>query len=320
MSRASRAEKKAKKNKVTISDQYDESSRVLTDAEAHRDVSYELPSFLSQMLQCFKVQMKRYTRQKIMWISLVLLALIPIIYYSLKAVSQSVQLLPETDFANIYMANLLSFGGLAIPLLSAIACGSMLSQEFNERTVFLSLPLPMSRFAFYIGKFFAALVLIEGTVAAAYGISILIAMQETTYLYSGSIFTSFLLAMTFAFFCCAISYAMSTKLRRGSSMLPFITVYIVLPVLGIVGYVLSDIEIVKTVCTYIPSFEMDMAINCLGDATTMTVSGIVVSMFVATSMLSITFPSNIALMISVTILISILLLYLGYRVVKRRDM
>ena len=60
MSRASRAEKKAKKNKVTISDQYDESSRVLTDAEAHRDVSYELPSFLSQMLQCFKVQMKRY--------------------------------------------------------------------------------------------------------------------------------------------------------------------------------------------------------------------------------------------------------------------
>ena len=63
MSKASKAERKAqkaaRKNATTINDQYDESSRVLSDEEAHRNVSYELPSFGTQVRQCFKVQMKR---------------------------------------------------------------------------------------------------------------------------------------------------------------------------------------------------------------------------------------------------------------------
>ncbi len=316
MSRASKAEKKAaKKSAVTINDQYDESSRQLTDEEAHRNVSYELPSFGTQVRQCFKVQMKRYTRQRIMWVCVILLALMPVIYLGLKTAKL---LLPNTQVANIYMATLLCFGAAIIPLLSAIACGATLSQELNERTVFLSLPLPMSRSAFYLGKFLAGLLLIEGTISAAYGIAVIISMLETTSMFTSMIFESFILALTFGLFCCAISYAMSTKLKRGSTMLPFIVIFIVLPVIGIVVSGYSGVEFLESLCKYIPTYEMDMAINSLGNTAAISVTGIASAMFFGLSM--VTYSDNNMAVAAVSVIISIVLLYAGYIVIKRRDM
>ena len=322
MSRASKAEKKAqkaaKKNATTINDQYDESSRVLTDQEAHRDVSYELPSFASQVRQCFKVQMKRYTRQRIMWVCIILLALIPIVTLAIRAFTKPGEMLPDTDVANTYAVALLSLGAAIIPFLASISCGSMLSQELNERTVFLSLPLPMSRSAFYLGKFLAGLILIEGTVAAAYGISIILAMTVTSEMYTSTMFVSFLLAAGYAFFCCSLSYAMSTKSRRGSSMLPFIILFIVIPLVCILLMAFVDVGIVTTICQYIPCFAMEQAINVAGTTSTISLGWMMKALFV--SQFAISYGDNVIIIFASSVLFSILMLVLGYRSIKRRDM
>jgi len=317
MSRASKAEKKAaKKNTVTISDQYDESSRQLTDQEAHRDVSYELPSFATQVMQCFKVQMKRYTRQKIMWVCIFMLALIPVINFAMKALS--LNMLPDTDVTNIYVADMLRLGPVIIPLLASISCGTMLSQELNERTVFLSLPLPMSRSAFYLGKFLAGLLLIEGTVAAAYGISILLAMSSTSEIYTTSLFISFLLAAGYALFCCSLSYAMSTKSRRGSSMLPFIVLFIVIPLVSILLIAFANIGIITSICQYMPCFAMDQAISFIGSAAPVSLGWFVKAMFA--SQIAVSYGTDAIVMFASSLILSVLLLLLGYRSIKRRDM
>ena len=322
MSRASKAEKKAKKaakkNAATINDQYDESSRMLTDQEAHRDVSYELPSFLTQVRQCFKVQMKRYTRQRVMWVCIILLALIPVVTFAIRALSKPGEMLPDTDVANTYAVALLSLGAVIIPFLASISCGSMLSQELNERTVFFSLPLPMSRSAFYLGKFLAGLILIEGTVAAAYGLSIVMAMTVTTKMYTGTMFISFLLAAGYAFFCCSLSYAMSTKSRRGSSMIPFIILFIVMPLVCILLLAFVAVGIVTTICQYIPCFAMEQAIDLAGSTSVVSLGWILKSLFV--SQFAITYGDNSILIFASSVVLSLLMLWLGYRSIKRRDM
>ena len=190
MSKASKAEKKAAKRAANmVDDSYDESFREITDHEAHRDVVYELPSYMSQVKECFMIQMKRYTKQKVMWFAVILLALIPLLFFLFEKVESLKGMLPVTEVTNIYIASLLVFMPIIIPLLASIACGSMLSQEFNERTVYLSLPLPMPRSAFFLGKFLAALVLIEGVLTAAYGLCMILAMTVTTKTYTREIFT-----------------------------------------------------------------------------------------------------------------------------------
>ena len=132
--------KMAKKYSESVADSYDETSREISDHEAHRDVVYKLPSKMRQIMECFMIQMKRYTRQKVIWVSVVLLLLIPTLFFLFENVEALDGMLPTTDVTNIYIASLLEFMPLITPLLACIACGSMLSQEFNERTVYLSLP------------------------------------------------------------------------------------------------------------------------------------------------------------------------------------
>ena len=132
------------------------------------------------------------------------------------------------------------------------------------------------------------------------------------------LFESFILALTFGFFCCSFSYALSTKLKRGSSMLPFIIIFIVLPAVGIAVTALSDIAFLEKICMYIPTFEMDMAISCLGNTLAISTSGIITSMFYG--MLTMSYSDNNMAVAAVSVLLSLILLGLGYRVIKRRDM
>ena len=314
----SRKDKKKKQQVATIADQYDESSRVLTDEEAHRDVKYELPSFFTQMIQCFIVQMKRYARQKMIWICLICLLLIPVGYFAISSIVPPGEMLPDTDVANIYMAGLLSVGPMLIPLLASVSCGSMLSQEFNERTVFLSLPLPMSRSAFYVGKFLAGLALIEGTVAAAYGISALIAMKETQSMYTSMMFSSFLLALFYTFFCCALSYALSTKMKRGSSMVPFVLLFLVLPLIAVILMIYGGSDFLSTILSYTPCLAIDMAENMLGNVMVLSGPGVYKMMFSSHAMYVLS--TNNLLMNAISFIISVILLALGYKAIKGRDM
>ena len=310
-------EKKGKKAQTeNVVDNYDESSRIITAHEAHRDVVYELPSYPKQVKECFMIQMKRYTKQKVMWISIILLALIPVLFYTFKNVDTLKTMLPVSDVTNIYIATLLTFMPMIVPLLAAIACGSMLSQEFNERTVYRSLPLPMPRSAFYFGKFLAGLVLVEGVVTAAYGITMVLAMTVTTKTYTSEIFASMLIMMAYTFFCCSLTYMMSTKLKRGSTILPFIILAVILPIVAIALAELMTGDWVTMVSSYIPSFSPEMAIYSLGDATPFSLYGIfsLMSHFKAVP------GKDTMVMMLISLFLGFILLYIGNKAIKRRDM
>ena len=312
----SRKDKKSKKTAEVIKDSYDESSRIVTDEEAHRDVVYELPSYFRQVGECFMIQMKRYTKQKVMWFAIILLALMPILFFLFEKVDSLRGMLPVTEVTNIYIVSLLQFMPVIVPLLAAIACGSMLSQEFNERTVYLSLPLPMPRSAFFFGKFLAALVLIEGVLTAAYGIAMVLAMTVTERTYTPEIFGSMLVMMVYVFFCCSLTYMMSTKLKRGSTMLPFIVLTVALPVVSIVLAQFATVDIMASVASYIPTFSPEMAMYCLGDTTPFSLYGML-SLFTPIKAVP---GKNTAVMMVVSLLLGIVLLIVGKKVVEGRDM
>ena len=297
-----------------ITDSYDESARVITDHEAHRNVVYELPSYPKQIKECFMIQMKRYTKQKVMWIAIILLVAIPVIFLVFYNVELLKPMLPSTDVTNIYIASLLQFMPVIVPLLAAIACGSMISQEFNERTVYLSLPLPMSRSAFYLGKFFAGLVLIEGVVAAAYGITMILAMTVTSVTYTREIFVSMLIMLVYVFFCCALTYMMSTKLKRGSTILPFVILYVVMPIISVVLAQFVSGDWAMNIASYLPSFSPEMALFSLGSTAPFSLYGLILSPFKAVP------GKNAAVMMAVTFVFGLILLIIGDMIIKRRDM
>ena len=318
MSREAKAQRKmAKKYSTSTTDSYDESSRTITDEEAHRNVSYELPSKLRQIKECFMIQMKRYTRQKTMWFAAILLILIPLLFLLFEKVDSLEGMLPTTEVTNIYIVSLLVFMPTITPLLACMSCGSMLSQEFNERTVYLSLPLPMSRNSFYIGKFLAALALVEGVVIAAYGICMILAMTVTERTYTVEIAKSLIVMMAYVFFCCAVTYALSTKLRRGSTMLPFILLFLVLPIAGICLGFFGKTDLAITVASYFPCFAPETAMLALGNTTPVSTWGIARMMFMG---LTFNPGSSSLLMTLIPLALGVVVLILGSRVVKRRDM
>lgn len=315
----SRKDKKKSKSvySESVTDSYDETSRTITDHEAHRDVVYELPSYPKQVKECFMIQMKRYTKQKVMWFAIILLALIPVVFLIFTLVPTLKDLLPLSDVTNLYIASLLRLMPVVVPLLSAIACGSMLSQEFNERTVYLSLPLPMPRSAFYMGKFLAGLVLIEGVVTAAYGITMILAMTATSVTYTKEIFGSMLIMIVYVFFCCSLTYMLSTKLKRGSTILPFFILFVIMPLISIGMAQLIDGDLFMMIASYIPSFSPEMALYSLGNSMPFSMYGMLISMGAPLKAVP---GKNTIVMMLITFILGVIMLKVGEKVVNRRDM
>lgn len=311
--------KMAKKYSESVDDSYDESSRTASDEEAHRNVVYRLPSKFTQIKECFMIQMKRYTRQKAMWFAVVLLILIPLVFLLFENVESMRSMLPDSDVTNIYIASILMLMPIVVPLLCSMACGSMLSQEFNERTVYLSLPLPMNRSAFFIGKFLAGFVLVTGVVTAAYGVSMVLAMPYTDKTYTREIFYSMLAAIAYTFFACAITYMMSTKLRRGSTMLPLILLMVVMPITAIALAQFVDASIVQTIASYFPTNGADYALMVLGEGAPLSVIGLS-KVLVPSNVLNFTMGKSFVAMMAVPIILGLLMLIIGKKVIDRRDM
>ena len=314
----------------TIKDDYDETERTLSDADAHRDVSYELPSNIKQIWIAYLTQMKRFTKEKTVWGLLVLLALIPIIYIVLINNLMEVE---NSHVTNIYISTCL----MAMPIISMFicttVCGSMLPREYNERTIYFSLPLPMSRFAFYIGKFFAGLTLCWGVITAAYGISILMAlMGGTDATYSGPLFKSLLVMMASTFFFCAFTYMMSAHSKRGSSMRAILFLAIALPALIILVKFLPNVEALSSfkeplsalgdLLLYLPVAGPDLAMASLGQPVISAMFNMNCLSLLAFGQLMtpITMDMNAIVMILTSRVLGIACLAGGFFIIRRRDM
>lgn len=331
-----KALKKAKRSKFTetIEDDYDESDRTLADSEAHRDVIYTPPSAIKQIWICYMTQMKRLTKEKSIWLLVILLALMPVIYI---LINKFMGLAPS-HITNISLA-LPLFGMPVITMLICSAvCGSMLPREYNERTVYLSMPLPMSRFTFYISKFVAGLTLCWGVIAAAYGISTLLVMlySGTDETYTGAMVKSLLIMFASTFAICSFVYMLSASSKRGATLKALILLVVGIPIIPVIVWVLPSFEAMSSVVEplttvgdvlqYLPVLGPDLALYNLGESPFAAMLGMkcislpsFASMAVST-MIPIRLTADATIMCIVSVVIGVLCLLRGYRKIKRRDM
>ena len=323
------------KEKNPIQDAYDEGVRSMSDADAHRDMKYSVPSIYRQVCTCFMTQMKRYTKQKSIWFLLLLIIAIPIATYIVNSYSA---LLFGEYTANENMSAVLIMLPLLGLLIPCIMCGKMLPQEFNERTVYLSLPLPMSRNAMYYGKFLAGFVVSVGLIIAAYGAAMLscryIIGSETVY--SLPILLSMAIMIGATFFYCSFAYMRSAHSKRGSALFPFILLFVALPIIAYGLTLICELfptaspisGFVADIMGYMPSFSNDLALANLGSGMTMgssfSVSGIgaygLMGLAGLNIRLGLELGSNIIVSCAVNIILGILCLHRGSHKVARRDM
>ena len=335
--KGSKRSKKRGRFTETIKDDYDESDRTISDSEAHRDVVYELPSTAKQIWICYMTQMKRFTKERTIWTLLILLALIPVAYFGMSKLT-SLLGMTSSNVINVFIAMPL----VGLPVISmficANVCGSMLPSEYNERTVYLTLPLPLSRFAFYIGKFFAGLTLVWGVISAAYGISILLALfaGDADVAYSPPMFTSLMVALGSSFSFCAFVYMLSAASKRGAAMKSMLLLIVVLPILVLIVRALPGMESMSSIkgileplsdmVMYLPVLGPDIALAYLGlspISTTMGLNWISLIAFanmISGNLLDIGLSMNAYVMTAVAVVIGILCLVRGFFKIRRRDM
>lgn len=327
-----KALRRAKKSGFTetIKDDYDESDRTLSDADAHRDEVYELPSTLAQVGICYMTQMKRFTKERTVWMLLILLALIPLLYIGIDRLFG----LGNSHVTNIFIATPLFLMPIMSMFICSTVCGSMLPREYNERTVYFSLPLPISRFAFYIGKFLAGLTLCWGVITAAYGISILLALiiGDTDVSYTGPMFLSLLIMMASSFAFCAFVYMLSAASKRGSNMKSLLLLIVLIPAVITIIKILSVTEMFQSVrgllesvygiLLYTPVLGPDLAIANLGRSPFYEIFRMDCGSLTAFMSLfsGVKLTMNPFLMSFVAIVIGVICLFIGYRKIYRRDM
>lgn len=328
MSRKDRKSKKEEAVEESVEELYDETERTLSHEDAFRDHVYKLPGRIAHIKACYMVQMKSYTKQKTVWLMAILLIIIPIAFFIGKFEAVD-------GVANTLMSVLLSLLPVMSVLLATTACGTMLPAEFNERTVYLSLPLPMSRFDFYLGKFLAGFTLTSSVIIAAYGVSMLLSMIGGNPMYVDPMLESLALALSGMFFYCALTYMLSASSKRSATLKTLLFAIVGLPLLALGLAYLSDyagISALSTISKHFPSFSMDMAVYYLGtpllpfgESAVLLGSSSIYGLFnmtMLTSFLSFeyTFVKNGTTMCIICVVIGVLLFIRGYRKISRRDM
>lgn len=223
----------------------------------------ELPSPSAQMWIVYRAQMKLYVKGSTPFVLAFLILLIPAIMYTgvldnilINSMFEEIGYTGET-----YAAVCLSMLTVMTALIASMVCGSTLPSEIRYRTAYLNFPFPQSRTTFYMGKFLAGYTLVLMTVFMAFGLSIVMGTAEYGSVSLAAAGQALLVSVIGSFAFCAMAYGMSAFTEKGSTMLPFALIFIVIPVIGLV---LADAGVLGNTIGYIPSFFGEVALSYLG--------------------------------------------------------
>ncbi len=209
-----------------------------SNEQAHRDVTYHIPSFLKQTMVIFMVQMKLFSKMKWTYFMLFVALLIPIVVIAggdfLDRFISGYGF--ASDYSNTYIAGLLAFLPLLIGLFTSVLCGTQLPNEFKERTAYMNVSLPISRASFYLGKYLAGFVMCLGVFMFAYGMAIATASMKYDSIFADLLGQSLALTVVAVFAYSATAYCIGSFMKRGSSMVPFIVMAIALPAVCALGF------------------------------------------------------------------------------------
>ena len=200
---------------------------------------YKRPSTMSQIFTIYMLQMKLYSKNKMIYIMLLLVALIPAIVYSGYA-DQVVKIFTDM-FMGItllsttpaYLLIMLPFFIVAIP---AILCGRSMSSEFKNRTVYLNFPLPMTRSTFFLGKFLAGLTLVLVLIFASLMFGIYLGDEAANSDAAAAIIVCLSGALAMA----ATAYGLGPLFKRGSTAFTIVLMIILPLILPMMFMMLTD--------------------------------------------------------------------------------
>lgn len=285
-----------------------------SNEQAHRDVTYHIPSFMKQTMIMFMVQMKLFSKMKWTYFMLFVALLIPVIIFvgedMLMVVMTAYGFV--TDYSNTYIAGLLAFLPLLLGLFTSVLCGSQLPNEFKERTAYMNVSLPMSRASFYLGKYLAGFVMSLAIFMFAYGMAIATSMMKYDAIFADLLSASLGMTIVAVFAYSSTAFCIGSFMRRGSSMVPFILMTVALPLMCslLFAYFQADGPDLSGLFL-LPCFLGEAALGILGAQMSGSV-GIIIMQYMDLT--------NLALNITVGVVWGVLFLLLGLFKTMRREM
>jgi len=289
-----------------------QSSGMMTDEEAHRNVSYEIPGVFMQTMLMFRTQMALYSKRKSVYISLVMAVMIPLIYIGLKDLMDFTILTEASGSGMIGL--LLSMMPFIMALFTAFVCGTAIPSEFTERSAYMNMALPMSRVSFCLGKYLAGLVITIGVFIFAYAMAMVGTMTEYDYFDEEALGMSFVMTLLATVFFSSFAFMIGCLLKRGASLVSLVLMVFAVPLVEM--YLYANDYIDNDAFVLLPNLLPDLACFVLGSHFAASPVGSF------NALVSIVDPSQFPL-VTCTIIslgISILFLVLGIVAVNRREM
>jgi ABC-type transport system involved in multi-copper enzyme maturation permease subunit len=290
---------------------------------------YDPPGLIGQILICFKMQIRLFSKELTYIVIALLVVFVPMFMLALgKYVPEMLNPLLS---ANRYLSVALILLPIMSVLLTSYICGSMLSDEFKERTAYLSLSLPVSRLAFYLGKYLCGLVLSELAMVFVYGSSLAVAVGVVPTFYLEPFLESLAIAMVSVFFTSSFTYMLSAYTSKGAAVLSFFILTLGIPLLLLTPVLMASqigssagfMEGYLEIAGYLPNFLSESAVSVMGPGFSGTYFLFLHDVpFVSFNGLLHLFGNNKDILISmaISIILSILCLFGGYRMTSRRGL
>lgn len=289
---------------------WDDTGYRATDDEAHRNVTYNIPPMMNQTITMFMVQMRLFAKEKWTYLMIVVALAIPVAVLAAHdtiVVVFSSMFMTSLEFSNGFIAGCLSMMPLLMGLFTSITCGTQIPSEFKNRTAYMNISLPMSRTAFYFGKYLAGFVLSLAIFVFAYGMALATSTMYYDEFFTDLLTESLLFTVVAVFVYTSTAFCIGCFMRRGSSMVPFILMAIVLPGVAVLVSVYTDTSTLMSM----PFFLCEGALGILGAGGSASAGLIGIDMMDMTSMWT---------MVGIGLVWGILFLALGLVKTKRREM
>ncbi len=277
-----------------------------TDDEAHRTMRYDGTSPIGRIIGVFMAQMKLFGKGKWTFIMIFAAVLIPIVTLILPQEAMDMMMM-QAGGSTQYIGLLLCFMPLMVAFFTAVLCGTQIPNEFKDRTAYMSIPLPVSRTEFYIGKYLAGFVCCLGVFLMAFGFATVMSMLEYDQFFSDMILNALCITVVTIFAYSATAFCIGTFMRRGSALVPMMLMFIILP--AVMVYVFAKFE--TDVALMMPCFLPDAALSALGAPMSISLTGI---FGIAPDM------GEIGTILAIGIVWGILFLILGAIQINRREM
>jgi len=232
---------------------WESSGYAATDEEAHRDTEYKAASVASQTLTFMLTELKRMSRDYGLYASIIVAFLIPVAYF-LRDIIGAID--PTSG-----MGSILVLLTVLVSIFTANACGKQIPNEYQEKTAYMNLAMPVSRTSFALGKLFAGLTVCLGIFMLAYVLAYIMSMiifegspdtdkfiQSIAYMVMGVVVFS------------TTAFGLSTVFTRANVLLPVVLMFFLMPIVGIsIDQYLDD-----SIIALFPCWFPDYAVAILG--------------------------------------------------------